>query len=116
MLDPRIYRNGMMIAAFALIVLAFSFGSQASPLSATLVPDSFNGPGAYATMSSLAARYPERKPGSEGDNQVADYVAGAFSSDGLLVRRAAFTARTASRTVAILGPTSVRPLTPNTCR
>ena len=105
MLDPRIYRNGMMIAAFALIVLAFSFGSQASPLSATLVPDSFNGPGAYATMSSLAARYPERKPGSEGDNQVADYVAGAFSSDGLLVRRAAFTARTVN------GPRTIQTVT-----
>ncbi|MBV9940649.1 MAG: M28 family peptidase [Solirubrobacterales bacterium] len=105
MLDPRIYRNGMMIVVFALIVVAFSFGSQAAPLSATLVPDSFNGLGAYATMNSLAARYPDRKPGSEGDNQVADVVAGALTSDGFLVRRAAFSARTVD------GPRTIQTVT-----
>ncbi len=105
MLDPRIYRNGMMIVAFALIVVAFSFASQAAPLSATLVPDSFNGPGAYATMNSLAARYPNRKPGTDGDNQVADFVAGALTSDGFLVHRDAFTARTVD------GPRTIQTVT-----
>ena len=105
MLDPRIYRNAMMIVAFALIVVAFSLGSQAAPLGATLVPDSFNGPGAYATMISLAARYPNRKPGSNGDNQVADVVAGALTSDGFFVHRAAFSARTVD------GPRTIQTVT-----
>src|SRR5436305_13710024 len=81
-LDPRIYRNGMIIAALAVIVVAFSLGTQPDPLGATLVPDAFNGSGAYATMSSLATRYPARTPGSHGDNHVADYVARALRGDG----------------------------------
>src|SRR5262249_46429039 len=75
MLDPRIYRNGMMIVVLALIVLAFSLGSQAAPMSADLVPDAFNGRAAYGIMTSLAASYPDRRPGSAGDERVADYVA-----------------------------------------
>jgi hypothetical protein len=94
MLDPRIYRNGMMIVVVALIVLAFSLESQAAPLSANLVPDAFNGPGAYGIMTSLAARYPDRRPGSDGDNHVADYVAGALTRDGFQVNRTVFTAET----------------------
>ena len=64
-----------MLVVFALIVLAFSFENQPGPLSATLVPDAFNGPGAYGTMRSLAAQYPDRRPGSPGDDHIADYVA-----------------------------------------
>jgi Peptidase family M28 len=101
MLDPRIYRNSMMIVLVALIVLAFSLGSQAEPLTANLVPDAFNGSTAYSTMTSLAASYPDRRPGSDGDNHVADYVAGALKSDGFQVNRTAFTAQTVdgSRTI-----------------
>jgi hypothetical protein len=105
MLDPRIYRTGMMIVALAVIVFAFSLGSQASPLSATLVPDAFNGPGAYATMQSLAARYPDRRPGSPGDDALAGYVAGAFSAAGLQVSRSDFSAQT------VQGPRAVQTVT-----
>ena len=70
MFDPRIYRNGMMVVAVALIVVAFSLGNQPSGLTAMLVPDSFSGANAYGTMTSLAARYPDRLPGSAGDNHV----------------------------------------------
>jgi hypothetical protein len=93
-LDPRIYRNGMIIVAVALIVVAFSLGSQASPLPATLVPDAFNGPGAYSTMLSLAKAYPNRPPGSQADEKIADYVANTLSGDGLVVARSEFTAQT----------------------
>ena len=101
MLDPRIYRNGMLIVVVALIVLAFSLGSQAAPMSANLVPDAFNGSGAYGIMTSLAARYPDRRPGSDGDQHVADYVAGALNRDGFQVNRTAFDAETidGSRTI-----------------
>ena len=95
MLDPRIYRNGMMIVVVALIVLAFSLGSQSSPMTANLVPDAFNGSAAYGMMTSLAASNPDRRPGSDGDNQVADYVAHSLMHDGFQVSRSVFTARTA---------------------
>src|ERR1700733_2353038 len=94
MLDPRIYRTGLMVVVVAVIVVAFSLGNQAAPLTATLVPDAFNGSNAYSTMQTLATEYPSRPPGSDADNQVADYVAGALNGDGFLVHRSHFTAQT----------------------
>ena len=94
MLDPRIYRNALMIVVLALIVLAFSLDSQASPMNAKLVPDAFNGSNAYGIMTSLAARIPGRRPGSDGDNGVANYVANALKRDGFQVSRSVFTAQT----------------------
>jgi Peptidase family M28 len=94
MLDPRIYRTGLMVVVVTVIVVAFSLGNQASPLSATLVPDAFNGGTAYATMQSLAKQYPDRPPGSDADGKIADYVAGTLSHDGFLVQRSEFRAQT----------------------
>ena len=83
-----------MVVVVAVIVVAFSLGNQAAPLTATLVPDAFNGSNAYSTMQTLATEYPSRPPGSDADNQVADYVAGALNGDGFLVHRTHFTAQT----------------------
>ena len=94
MLDPRIYRTGLIVVALAVIVVAFSLGNQQSPLNANLVPDAFNGSTAYATMGNLAAQYPLRRPGSDADNQIADDVASALRQDGLQVQRTAFSAQT----------------------
>lgn len=101
MLDPRIYRTGLMVVVFAVIVVAFSLGSQPSPLTSTLVPDAFDGSAAYGTMQSLAAQYPDRPPGSEADAKIADYVAGALSRAGFQVQRSVFQAQTVdgSRTI-----------------
>jgi hypothetical protein len=35
MLDPRIYRTGLIVVAVAVIVVAFSLGNQANSLNAT---------------------------------------------------------------------------------
>ncbi len=94
MLDPRIYRTGLIVVAVVVIVVAFSLGNQASPLSATLVPDAFNGGTAYATMGSLAAQYPERRPGSIGDEDLASYIGQTLGRDGLQVQRSSFNAQT----------------------
>jgi len=94
MLDPRIYRTGLMVVVVTVIVVAFSLGNQASPLSTTLVPDAFNGDAAYATMQSLARQYPDRPPGSDADGKIADYLAGTLSHAGLLVQRSEFEAQT----------------------
>jgi hypothetical protein len=94
MLDPRIYRTALMVVVVVLIVVAFSLGNQASPLSATLVPDAFDGNAAYATMQSLARQYPDRAPGSDADSKIADFVAGSLSHAGFLVQRSEFQAQT----------------------
>jgi hypothetical protein len=105
MLDPRIYRTGLMVVVVAVIVVAFSLANQATPMSATLVPDAFDGASAYATMQNLAAQYPARPPGSNADNQLADYVAGSLSHDGFLVNRTNFTAQ------SVDGPRTVQTVT-----
>jgi hypothetical protein len=94
MLDSRIYRKSLMVVLVAVIVLAFSLDNQASPLTAPLVPDAFNGGTAYATMQTLASQYPDRPPGSEADAEIADYVAGSLHQDGLVVQRSTFQAPT----------------------
>jgi Peptidase family M28 len=94
MLDPRIYRTGLMVVVVTVIVVAFSLGNQASPLSTTLVPDAFNGEAAYTTMQSLARQYPDRPPGSDADGKIADFVAATLSHTGLAVQRSTFRAQT----------------------
>jgi hypothetical protein len=98
MLDPRIYRTGLVVVLLAVIVLAFSLYDQQGPLGTTLAPDAFNGQNAFTTMTSLAAGYPNRRPGSPGDDDVAAYVANAFTGNKLIVSRDTFTARTVDGT------------------
>lgn len=94
MLDPRIYRTSLIVVAVAVIVVAFSLDNQASPLNATLTPAAFNGGTAYATMQNLAAQYPSRRPGSQADTSIANYVQQSFRQDGLQVQHSVFNAQT----------------------
>src|SRR5436309_683165 len=75
MLDPRIYRTGFVAVALAVIVFAFSLGDQQGPLAPTLAPDAFNGQNAYTLMNALARTYPDRRPGSTGDDALASDLA-----------------------------------------
>ena len=94
MLDPRIYRTSLIVVAVAVIVVAFSLDNQPTPLNATLTPAAFNGGTAYATMQNLAAQYPSRRPGSQADTSIANYVQQSFGQDGLQVQRSVFRAQT----------------------
>lgn len=98
MLDPRIYRTGLVLVLLAVVVLAFSLYDQQGPLGTTLAPDAFNGQNAYATMTSLARNYSDRRPGSAGDDDIATYVANAFAGNKLIVSSNTFTARTVDGT------------------
>jgi hypothetical protein len=71
MLDPRIYRTGFVAVALAVIVFAFSLTDQQGGLSPTLAPDAFSGQNAFNLMNSLAQTYPDRRPGSYGDDALA---------------------------------------------
>src|SRR5271165_6066255 len=84
-LDPRIYRTGLGVVLMAVIVLAFSLYDQQGALGTNLSPNAFNGASAYAMMNNLASGYPERRPGSDGDNALASYVEDQFQSFGGMV-------------------------------
>jgi hypothetical protein len=85
MLDPRIYRMGLLLVLLGLIVVGFSLGDQQSALSTNIVPDAFNGSNAYSAMESLSSAYPDRRPGSVGDQELAGHVAKALQSYGFSV-------------------------------
>jgi hypothetical protein len=98
MLDPRIYRTGLVVVALAVIVLAFSLNNQQGPLGTTLAPEAFNGQNAFVTMTKLAAQNPDRRPGSRGDHAVAGDVAQQLQADGFAVSRTGFTGHTVDGT------------------
>jgi hypothetical protein len=83
MLDPRIYRMGLLPLVLAVIVLAFSLSDQQGAATSTLAPDAFNGGNAFAKLNAIARKYPSRRPGSPGDMalaaSIADQLRGNFS-------------------------------------
>ncbi|HXC46248.1 MAG TPA: M28 family peptidase [Solirubrobacteraceae bacterium] len=75
MFDGRIYRAAFVPFLFVLVIAGFSLSGQASPLSSTLAPDAFDGARAFAGLQALVQRFPDRRPGSAGDNELAAYIA-----------------------------------------
>jgi hypothetical protein len=109
MLDPRIYRTGLVAIALAVIVVAFSLYDQQGSLGATLAPDAFNGQNAYAAMQNLAQGDPNRRPGSAGDDALASQVAQAFRAlHGYTVSTSLSTGRTVDGTRTLETVTAVR--------
>jgi hypothetical protein len=80
MLDPRIYRTGLVGIALAVIVLAFSLQDQPGAARATLAPDAYNGAYAYKLMGQMAAGCADRSPGSVCDNALAVEVKKALQT------------------------------------
>jgi hypothetical protein len=95
MLDPRIYRMGLVPIILGAIVLAFSLTGQSGALSTTLAPDAYSGSAALATLNHLARQYPRRLPGSAGDAGLAGYVSSQLRGEGFTVSTQVFSARTA---------------------
>lgn len=75
MLNGRLYRAALLPIPLALVIAAFSLGSRPRPLVSTLAPDAFEAPRAFAEMNTLAREYPDRRPGSAGDDALAAHVA-----------------------------------------
>jgi len=108
MLDPRIYRMGMVPVLLAVIVLAFSLNDQQGPLGTNLAPDAYSGANAFSTMKALAKSYPDRRPGSLADRQAAAYVARQLRGDGLAVSTSSFRGRTVDGTRTLENVVGVR--------
>jgi hypothetical protein len=75
MFDGRIYRAAFVPLMLVLVIAGFSLVGRPAPLGSSLAPDAFDGARAYAGLRALATRFPDRLPGSAGDNALADYVA-----------------------------------------
>jgi hypothetical protein len=109
MLDPRIYRTGLVVVALAAVVLAFSFENQPGPLPASLAPQAFNGGNVYATMKQLSKQYPFRRPGSNSDEDIASLVSAGLTKYGFAPTTSTFTARTADGTRTLENVVGSRP-------
>jgi hypothetical protein len=111
MLDPRVYRAGLIVAALALIVVAFSLRNQQGALTPTLAPDAFNGDNVYNEMQALAREYPDRAPGSQDDKLLATTVANTLGghTDQFTVSTDTFSARTVDGTRTLENVVAVRP-------
>jgi hypothetical protein len=96
MLDPRLYRTGFVAVALAVIVFAFSLTDQQGGLSPTLAPDAFSGQNAFNLMNALAQTYPDRRPGSYGDDALAADMARRLRriQGGYVVNTSVYKART----------------------
>jgi Peptidase family M28 len=74
MFNWRLYRAGSVPLLFALLVAAFSLTPRPPALTSTLAPDAFSGSRALAEANSLAAEFPDRRPGSSGDQALAGHI------------------------------------------
>jgi hypothetical protein len=108
MLDPRIYRAAFAPVALALVLLAFSLHDQQGALGTNLAPDAFQGQSAYSSLYGLARRYPNRRPGSVGDQALASDIAGALGRRGFSVSSDTSTARTVDGSRTLDTVTAVR--------
>jgi hypothetical protein len=109
MLDPRIYRTGLIVTALALVVLAFSLKDQPAALNPTLAPDAFNAQNVNTSIQTLAGEYPDRRPGSDGDNALAAQMKTTFGANGFTPTTTTFSARTVDGTRTLQDVVGVRP-------
>lgn len=89
MTDPRLYRAALAPVLLALVLLGFSLENRPRPLTTTLAPDAFAGDRAFDRAygsGGLADRFPDRRPGSLGDERLADLAVAQMREAGFRVR------------------------------
>ena len=102
MLNGRLYRASFLPFLVALGIAAFSVSARPAPLTSTLAPDAFEGAPALAELNALAQRFPDRRPGSRSDQELATHVAhslqalGGTAGGGFTVHERHFSAHTTS--------------------
>src|SRR4051794_13600731 len=114
-LDPRVYRAAFVPALLAVFVVAFSLEGRPRPATTRLAADAFDGArvyggvGARNSLLELGARFPDRRPGSAGDDALADRVAGTLGADGFVVSRRRDDVRTVDGERTVKTVEGVRP-------
>jgi peptidase M28-like protein len=100
MLDPRIYRVGLVPVVLAIVVVAFSLGERPRPIRTTLAPDSFSatrantGLGDLGGLRRLVKDFPDRRPGGHDDDALAARVASLLRRDRFKVHIRRFAGET----------------------
>jgi hypothetical protein len=99
MFDGRIYRAAFVPLLLIMVIVGFSLASRTGPLRSTLAPDAFDGARAFAGLQYISGRFPNRLPGSVGDDRLAAYVAGTLQGLG----GPAATAPTSGSSTSVVG-------------
>ena len=89
MTDPRLYRAALVPVLLALVLLGFSLENRPRALTTTLAPDAFAGDRAFDRAygsGGLADRFADRRPGSLGDERLADLAVAQMREAGFRVR------------------------------
>ncbi len=100
MLDVRVYRAAFIPALLAIFVVAFSLQGRPTPVRTRAVADAFDPSRAYGSerlagsLLQLGSAFPERNPGSAGDDALADRVAASLRGSGFDVDRSTTSGRT----------------------
>lgn len=95
MVDLRLYRASLLPFVVAALVGAFSLSTLPPAVPSPLPGVAFNGDHAFSSLNKLAAAYPDRAPGSPGDDAFAAHLAAQLRGDGLAVRTVYTNAATA---------------------
>jgi hypothetical protein len=99
-LDVRVYRAAFIPALLAIFVVAFSLQGRPTPVRTRAVADAFDPSRAYGSerltgsLLQLGSAFPERDPGSAGDDALADRVAASLRGSGFDVDRSTTSGRT----------------------
>jgi hypothetical protein len=115
MLNGRLYRLAFAPLLVALAITAFSLGARPHGYSSTLAPDAFEGARAFSELPALARAYPDRRPGSAGDEGLAAHVVrvlkglGGPAHGGFAVRTDSYEADTLEGSRQLLNVIAERP-------
>ncbi|HEX8103373.1 MAG TPA: hypothetical protein VF533_12225 [Solirubrobacteraceae bacterium] len=109
MLDLRVYRAAFVPLLLALCVGAFSLERRPAAATTPLAADAFDAARAMVTLEDLASSFPDRRPGSAGEEELAARVAGTLRLNGFQVSRRALRERPAGGTVDAETVVGVRP-------
>lgn len=82
MLNGRIYRAAALPLLAVLAVAALSLTAKPAALAPALAPQGFDGARAAQELRSLATAYPDREPGSRGDERLAWHIAHEIEAAG----------------------------------
>lgn len=74
MLDSRLYRAAFVPVLFSVLIAAFALAERPRAIGTTLAPDAFDGRRAFSTLTELRRTFPNRRPGSPGDDALARRV------------------------------------------
>lgn len=116
-LDGRVYRTAFLPALLALFLAAFALQDRPSPGRSLLPADGFSADRAFGTLrdkepgslQGLLAEFPDRTPGSPGDQALADYVAQDLAAPWSEGARSTFAVRTTTTESGLKTVVATRP-------